>query len=328
MADATVTPPITYAQILAAGLGYSQYIEALMAMDTRFADLTNPMGFVTMVDIGAQGSKTIRKSNVDHIGGILPSALAGETSQPDLENRTAGYYDISVGSYGFSLSETYEQQIYSLPNIAAGLNIDQLIATAPESAYRLMRYLMGQLYTSIATTVGAVGTRLSVDDMIAAQVEFNADVPTMPVSGMPVLHAHMRQLAQIRESIRTEPTFVQSGVAMALQAVDASRIMPNFAGFGFDWLVGSEVTASGGGLYAGAYDRGGVALGFGQTQRVTAPTDGSVFLANGGMGLLIQEDITARRQQMRRLDAHFKMGAALADANVFRQVAVISIDAA
>lgn len=325
MADTTLSPPITFAGLVAAGLTLSQAHD-LVAMLKRFVDLTNPMDMVSMIIIGANGSQTMRTSNVDSFASYRPAALAGETSQPSLINRVVGYTDISTGDYGNSVAQTFNQIIYSLPHIRGGLDILQILQEAPGAAYNLMRYLMAQLYTSITLTVGAVGTTLSVDDMFSLQTTFNSYVPAQP-RGTPVFHAHSRQLAQLRASCRVEPGMVQNSQGLQLQGVDSSRILPNFGGFGFDIMTGDDVVASGGGRYGGAYDRGGVGIATAATNLVPPPGDASIFVASAEMGLLIQQDMTARRQSMQRIDVHFKMGASLGDDNVFRQVAVISIDA-
>jgi hypothetical protein len=150
VADTTLTPPYSFAGLTAAGLTYDQDKSA-RAMLMRFADLTNLIPFVTIVNIGQGGSRTVRQANVEHMGNIDAPALAGETSQPDLIDLDVGYSDLSWSSAGFSRSETYDQQIASLPNIRAGMDIDQLLAQAPTAAYRIISSLVCAIATSCAT---------------------------------------------------------------------------------------------------------------------------------------------------------------------------------
>lgn len=326
MADSTLTAPVMFADLTAAGLNALE-VDAAVALGKRFADITSPLAFMMGVPIGGSGTRTARMPNADHIGSVLPTALASEVSQPALINRTVGYSEVSVADFGFSHASTWTMEIYGKANAVRELSIEQALAEAPASAYRLARYLMGGLFTSITDTVGSVSTRLSVDDTIAAQALFNSNVPVGAV-GAPMLSLHPRQLAQLRESLRVEPSFQQSGLAMAIQQVDMGRVLPNFAGLGFDALVMDEVQASGGGRYGAALDRGACALAIGQVQNLMPPPGLPLYVASGALGLIAFQDMTAWVQRMKRLDVHLQMGAALADDAVRRQVAVISIDAA
>lgn len=327
MADTTMTPPIRFATVTTAGLALSYAVDA-DAMQTRFTELWDPMSLATIIELGGGGTRTIRKSNVDHLGGTLPSPLSNETDQAALISRIVGYFDVTTTSFGFGVSDTYTQQIYGADNIVSGLSPRELLAQAPMAAMTLARYLIAAQLPSISTRVGNVATRLSVDNIISLQASFNALRPTQARTGRPVLWLHDYQDNQLRESIRIEPSFVQNGIAMALQAVRDSEVQPNFAGLGFDVVISDRVVSSGGGRRSGAYDRGGVALGIGRTNRVNPPTNGAGFLAAGMLGLIIQEVMSARENRSERWDAYFEMGAALADDAVFRQIGVDSIDAA
>lgn len=325
MADTTLTAPYSDAQLITAGLAPNVAIAA-EEMLSRFAEMADITPYATVIEVGGMGSKAVRRGNRQHLASVLPTALSTETQQAGLISRTVGYDSVTVAPYGFGESQTYDSMIFGVANVSAGLSMQAALAEMPMSYLRLARYLACQTLSGITATAGATGTALSLDDVIAAQTVFNGLFPVESVSSAPLAIFHSEQVEDLRASIRIEPGFVQSGAAMGAQAIDNGQILANFMGLGFDVLKTNDVAASGGGHRGALIDRGGILLGVGQTQRVPAPADGRAFLASNAMGLLIQEVIEARSNRSTRLDGYFYLGASLGDANVFRQVQVISID--
>lgn len=327
MANSTLNQPVQFQYTTLAGLGLS-FILAMEAMETQFAELSNPTGDVTLVEIGAGGSRTVRRSNVQHLGGILPTALSNETDAPPFASRDVGYADVSTASYGTAHAQSYTSQIYDMPNVRSALDPMELIQAAPFAAYTLMRYLGAQALAAISSRVGAAGTRLSIDDMIAAAAAFNSQRPTIRRPGRPKMWLHDYQDNQLRESARVEPGFVQNGVGMSTQGVREGEEAPNFLGLGFDVRITDRVPTAGGARTGGAFDPGGLLIGIGQTQNISPPMNGAGHIANGMLGLLIQEVPSSRAQRTTRWDLLFEMGAAMADIRVYRQIGVDSINAA
>lgn len=318
MADTTLTPPILFADH--SRLNYSQ--EVADDLLVRLYEAEAVLALFDIVQIGGGGSKTLRRGNYAALGANAAAALTGETGAVVDISRTIGDDDLTVAAYGFGVGATFDQMIFSRAAVAQLNSLDEVMMSIPGVANTTARGLMATAGSGITASVGSATYRVSVDTMIAAQANFNGQYTPGPV-GAPRGMFHSTAIEHLRDSMRAEPTFVQSGAAMGIQGFDQSAIMPNFGGFGVDIVKTDDVVDSGGAYQNFIADPGAMSLGVGNTGLVNLPQNTAFIMAIPLVGALVLQDLTRIDQRTARYIIVLYQGASIRDSAVFRQVKVL-----
>lgn len=322
----TMNSPLSFGQTQATE-GYDRIIleqELLETMQDGL-DLTSTLGLARLMgDVRNTGTDTLQINQIDGVGyGATMTAIAeGDAVAPT--PFATGYSDVTIGDYAFAQEETYKQQGLGRPN---GSSLDLLIRKIPDTLRATMRRVMCVTGATITTAVGSGSAAADLDALLA----FIAAWALEPGAGRPTLVLHPQQLQEIRESIRTEPSFESGGVADFANAqglaVGANgmiqQVFQNFSGLGVDIATTNDVQVATGVYQGFGYAMGGMGWArMGTAGLKTANPQATLYAPD--YGLIIEELTDGGRQTIRTARATAWFGFALGHADVFMQRRLIS----
>ncbi len=282
------------------------------------------LGVVPLVgDFAGAGTTTIR---VTHVGGIGWDAkmvsMPTETSAPTMANPTAGYTSLTLGRFGLGLSESFQNRLVSQPNVRAAMGAEAFRAMAANTWFASFREQVCVTGATISASVGASGTTLSVDNLIALATAYNT-TDGAEDGGPPVVMLHPQQIEEAKASARSEPAFQgdMSGFT-SVQGV-SGRVYENFLGLGMTVVGTGDVQTSGGAYQGFAFQRGGIGYGVSSTSPLQLdPGLNPVYVDE--YGLVVYDVQNGLNQQTAQCNAIAFMGFALGSTDVFFQRRVIS----
>lgn len=238
MSSTTYTAPIDHATRESTD-GFS-YAFGANAIRLAIEDSLDPVvgGMVALVgDLAGSGSDTLRNLGIDGVGfGKRFAALGGEADSITPSSVTALYDAVSVAPYGLAHSETWVSGVLQRPGT---IDLDMLVGMVPASFLATLRYLACVTGAAMGTDIGTTTTTLSVDDvldLIAAKENASAQA-----SGMLTATIAPQQLAQLRESARSEPAFQFPDAFKMIQMGRPVPVIEDLLGVGIRCLVSTDV---------------------------------------------------------------------------------------
>lgn len=326
MADQTFSPVWDYAQVASSGLDYGTIRDGA-TMLLRLAETLDPLlagGVISLGSMGGMGGKTSRTANVQQYASYTPTVLATETARPTRQSRVLGYSDITVASYGLEFASTYDEQVFSLNNVAAALDATSAMQGGPAFSGNLYRSLLGSTIAGISASVGSSANDTSLDTLIAGASAFNVDSSDPSNIGAPILVLHPQQVEHVKESARAEGAFQDPGSFSSIQGIELGQVQPNFMGLGMDLMRTNAVTTSGSAYQGALYQRGAVQSLHGDTGRLASVIGPGVrWLAIPALGILIQEVPTDAANRTLVVQFYQYMGMALGDTSVFKMTRIL-----
>ncbi len=320
---ASLTQPLDSASSTAQ-LGLSHIVAEEIRMELAEKLNVYQLGVVPLVgDFAGAGTTTIR---VTHVGGIGWDAkmvsMPTETSAPTMANPTAGYTSLTLGRFGLGLSESFQNRLVSQPNVRAAMGAEAFRAMAANTWFASFREQVCVTGATISASVGASGTTLSVDNLIALATAYNT-TDGAEDGGPPVVMLHPTQIEEAKASARSEPAFQgdMSGFT-SVQGV-SGRVYENFLGLGMTVVGTGDVQTSGGAYQGFAFQRGGIGYGVSSTSPLQLdPGLNPVYVDE--YGLVVYDVQNGLNQQTNQCNAIAFMGFALGSTDVFFQRRVIS----
>ena len=320
---ASLTQPLDSASSTAQ-LGLSHIVAEEIRMELAEKLNVYQLGVVPLVgDFAGAGTTTIR---VTHVGGIGWDAkmvsMPTETSAPTMANPTAGYTSLTLGRFGLGLSESFQNRLVSQPNVRAAMGAEAFRAMAANTWFASFREQVCVTGATISASVGASGTTLSVDNLIALATAYNT-TDGAEDGGPPVVMLHPQQIEEAKASARSEPAFQgdMSGFT-SVQGV-SGRVYENFLGLGMTVVGTGDVQTSGGAYQGFAFQRGGIGYGVSSTSPLQLdPGLNPVYVDE--YGLVVFDVQNGLNQQTNQCNAIAFMGFALGSTDVFFQRRVLS----
>jgi len=294
---------------------------AQIAIQRRLEDALNveAAGLVRLVgDAAGSGSDVIRVTNIGGIGYNLPmSALASETAAITPSPFDLGYSTVTIADYGLAFEEPYKAQILGREPAAM---LDALVSTMPQSYLRTLRDLTATVIAGFATSVGAAGAKLTIDDYLDLLAAYREN----PGSGAPVVMLHPKQVSDLIESARAETTLSLSVSEFgSLNGLSGSQTVPNFLGLGVDINMSTSITNGGGGHIGGAYSAGGVGYAVGSTAGVRARGIDAIRIPQ--FGTIVTFPSSSSTNGKETAEARSFVGVAAGSSDVFVQRKVLSV---
>ena len=302
------------------GLGFS-YQFAAKDIDVAMADALDAMNLPLVRLVGSfegTGTDVLRVEFIDGVGFDLPmAAIAGETDSITPSVPTLGYTTVTLAQYGLAFSDTYKAQLLTRQ---PAMLVDYLATTLPASWSAMLRSLVVTAGSTFATGVGAVGTPLSIDDLL----DLNAARRNVAGAKRPSVVLHGTQINQAIESARQEPMYqaAANAVASVLAAQEDDTFYPNFLGLGFDVSHTNDVVNSGGGYIGFASAPGGIGWAGADPSRIKPAGLNPIVVPQ--KGILIENIPEYAGQSIRQVNARSFLGVATGDPLVFFQRKVTS----
>lgn len=274
-------------------------------------------------DFAGTGTDTLR---ITRMGGVGFSAsmveLSSETQPIPRSTITTGYTEVAMGMYGIAHSNSYKHMLLSRePQVL----LDAIKRYLPDSWSRQFRKMYCATGATFTDSIGDATSKLTVDDWLDLIAKYNE----REGSGRPTATLHGKQLTQLLESFRTEPSFQASVQGFTdLQALNQAQRFVNFAGLGIDVLKTSDVNTSGGGHVGFAHDPGGIGYAVANTSALqgrTANPQESMVIPS--LGLLIEGQTEGSGQAISAYEARSFKGMAKGASEVYTQTRILSIAA-
>ncbi len=322
----TVISPATHAQAQA-DLGHAwvyarEEILALMAeeLDVFGVGLVRGVG-----DLMGTGSDTLRLRYFDGVGAAeVFQPMASETEEIVPTGYSAGNDTVTIARYGLAKEETYQNAILSDPAVSDKLALEALVPLLPASWVATVRDLWAAELATFSDSVGDAGLPWTVDhelELIAYFREIPGYSPRR--HGLPVTGRGVKQLTQLRNSLRNEPYLQASG-----NMLDGLLGLGGEDGGGFTFYglrnVGSHaITVQGGDNVGGAYIPGAIAYCVaGTTPAPVQDPARSLFIPEYGM---VVERRSSDLSATARVTANAWLGLAKRSASLFPQTKIRSI---
>lgn len=316
----TINPATSFGQTQ--GITGQSYVFLQAQLLMALMDMIDPivLGLARLKgDLAGSGSDVLRVAHVDNIGYARRfTATASETSPVSASPFDLGYSTVSIGEYALAHEETYKHQAL---NSQPGISLDALIALVPNSWIATIRELVCNAGAGISTAVGAAGTQLSVDNILALRAAArNADA-----YGRLIGMVSPQQVDQLLQSVRSEPAFqgmASDFLAAQGQAV-VNPVLANILGQQIDLGISNDIDQSGGAYQGFALSEGGMGYAIANTSRITpANQDNAIYVPE--YGLLIEQLTDGSRQRTRAYQAIAYLGVAVGSSDVFFQRRLIS----
>ena len=316
---ATITPPALAAAVNTE-VGFS-YTFAQLAIERRLQDALNAeaAGLVRLVgDAAGTGSDTIRVTNIGGIGfNRAMTALASETAAITPSPFDLGYSTVTIADYGLAYEESYKAQVLGREPAAM---LDALVATMPDSFLRTLRDLIATTISGFATTIGAGGAALTVDDYLDLVA---ASRQTLG-SGVPVVMLHPKQVSDLIEDFRTETTLSLSVSEFgSLLGAAPGQTIANLGGMGIDVSMSDSITDDAVDYYGGAYSPGGVGYAVGSTASVRARGMDAIRIPQ--FGTIVTFPSSSSTNGKETAEARSFLGVAAGSSDVFLQRKIRSV---
>jgi len=253
----SILAPATLAQLVAAGLDPTWYIDRAAGLAMAMQDRFDPtlLGLVGLRgDLAGQGTLTIRVAAMDGVGySERLQLISSETGRPTTTGYDLGYTTVTAAAYGLGKKETFLEGIIGNP--ATKLSLDELEMRLPDSAMATLRFLACTTGSGVtANTIGSTTLGLGMDDMYDVRA-LVVGTPGAAARGRVRITLDGEQFNQLSASARTEPGVVEMfdswAQAASLQpggALDGNYT--NFLGLGIDIGTTNDVVQSGG-VYLG-----------------------------------------------------------------------------
>lgn len=289
-------------------------------LDVALMDRLNPLelGLIQLkVDFTHSGTDTRRLPYADGMGYSKKfSALASEVAAITPSGTTAGYSSISLGLYGLGHSQTYSAGILGLPG--SFMSLGRLIGEVPNSAVATLRYLAAVQGATFSTIIGSATDVLDADDLYALTAAIDSATGASDL-GAPQVTIHNNQFSQLRQSLRSEPAFVQDLAGFKeVAGVANGTAFKNFLGMGFDLYKTTDVQSSGGAYQGFAHNIG--AMGWAKASPSVIVQElipaAAEPMALDDYGLLITKTLSDLGTATGGYEARFWVGVAAAAASV------------
>lgn len=294
--------------------GYASVILSEM-MRMGLADALNPLDVNAVMyvgDVTGTGSDTVRISFADGMGyDQAMTTLASETSAVPYGSFTSGNDTVTIAIHALGYQNSYLQKMLALPAERQLVEFQALTNKMVQSWIKTFRSKVCASGATFATAVGSAATSLSVDDYLDMIAAYNNTDGTNPGEAVAMLAP--QQIAQLRDSARSEPSLQNSSADFAAIQGISGRVLPNFLGLGIDVAQTSDVTTSGGAYQGFVYQRGALHWATANPDAI-APSVPHVTVPE--YGLIVQQGMNDNGQQVESTQAFAYFGVDKASSTV------------